>query len=387
MDFSTLFVRDPEIAFLNAGTLTRAPLEVLAEMERLRLEEERNPTKASYGSVARFWRVHEALGTFLGADPNDLFLRSNITTALGDFLFALPLEGGGEILATGLEYGAIANLARVRAGQAGMTFRQVPLSLGERVSAADHAHAILSELKPETRVLILSHVATGTGTVLPIEEIGRVAQGKGIVVVVDGAHGPGSRPLYLKELPVDFYGGNLHKWFLGPKGTAFGWVHPSWIGNLEWRFGGWASFEIPAHFAGFHGTEEAARRLFVGTMDDIPFAGILKTLEFWEAHGAEEIRRRQRELRDLAAAEAEELGWERVSPRNPAELGPLVSFRRPAPWAGQPAVALATRIYREAKVQLALPIVQGEELVRFSPGVYATEDEVREGIRRLRNFA
>jgi isopenicillin-N epimerase len=387
MDLSPLFVRDPDIAFLNAGTLSRTPLAVLDEMERIRREEERNPTKASYRSVARFWEVQEALGAFLGADPDDLFLRSNITTALNDFLFALPLEAGGEILVTGFEYGAVANLSRVRAEQAGMEFRSVPLPLGARAGADDFAAAILGALKPETRVLVLSHVATGTGAILPIEEIGRVAQGKGIVVAVDGAHGVGSLPLYLKDLPVDFYGGNLHKWLMAPKGTAFGWVHPSWRDHLEWRFGGWASFEKPAHYAGFGGAEEAARRLFPGTMDDIPFAGVLRTLKFWEEHGASALRLRQRELRDLAALEAEELGWERVTPRNPADHGPLVAFRRPAAWAGQESVAFAGRIYHEAKVQLALPTVQGEALVRFSPGVYATEDEVREGIRRLRGFA
>lgn len=387
MDFSSLFTRDPSFVFLNAGTLSRAPLTVLDEMERLRREEEKNPTKASFQSTARFWQVQERLGQFLGADAEDLFLRSNITTALNDFLFALSLEGGGEILATGFEYGAVANLARVRAAQAGMDFRQVDLPLGERSSSADYAAVILAALRPETRVLVISHVATGTGAVLPIEEIGRVAQSKGIVVAVDGAHGVGSLPLYLKDLPVDFYGGNLHKWFMAPKGTAFGWVHPSWRGHLEWRFGGWASFGKPAHFDRFDGSDEAARRLFPGTMDDLPFAGVLGTLQFWEEHGVSAIRLRQRELRDLAAAEAEELGWERVSPRDPASLGPLVSFRRPAAWAGQEGVALATRIYREAKVQLALPVVQGEELVRLSPPIYVTEDEVREGIRRLRGFA
>ncbi|RYZ96096.1 MAG: aminotransferase class V-fold PLP-dependent enzyme, partial [Proteobacteria bacterium] len=225
MDFSALFVKDESFAYLNAGTLSRTPLSVLAAMAERRLLEEQNPTRANFQSVGLLWRVQEALGAFLGAEAEDLYLRANIMAAINDFLFALPLDGGGEILATGLEYGAVANACRIRAGYAGMEFRQVKLNLNPRTTGADLGRAILGEIKPETRVLVVSHVATGTGAVLPIEEIGRAAQSRGIVMVVDGAHGVGSLPLFLKDLPVDFYGGNLHKWFMGPKGTAFGWVH------------------------------------------------------------------------------------------------------------------------------------------------------------------
>ncbi|RZA05923.1 MAG: aminotransferase class V-fold PLP-dependent enzyme [Proteobacteria bacterium] len=386
MDFSSFFVKDESFAYLNAGTLSRTPLRVLAAMESRRQLEEINPTRANFASVELLWRVQESLGAFLGAEAEDLFLRANIMAAINDFLFALPLEGSGEILTTGLEYGAVANACRIRAAQAGMEYRQVKLAFGANTSGSDLARAILAELKPQTRVLVLSHVATGTGAILPIEEIGHAAQSRGIVVIVDGAHGVGSLPLFLKSLPVDFYGGNLHKWFMGPKGTAFGWVHPSWRENLEWRFGGWASFTKPKHFHGFGGSDEAARRVLPGTIDDTPFFGVLETLKFWEDHGAGELRTRQRDLRDLAAAEAEELGWERVSPRAPKDLGALVAFRRPAAWEGQDGVTLATRILKEARVQLALPSVQGENLVRFSPGIFATEDEVREGVRRLRGF-
>ena len=386
MDFSQHFVTDPGFAFLNAGTLSRTPLRVLEAMDRIRRHEERNPTRSSFASVGVFWRAQEGIGAFLGAEAEDLFLRSNITTALNDFLFALPLKGEGEILVTGMEYGATANLAKVRAEQAGWSFRAAPLPLGSGVTRGELAEAVLSAIGPATKLLVFSHVITGTGTILPLEEIGRAAQDRGITVVVDGAHAIGSLPLTLGALPVDFYGGNLHKWFMGPKGTAFGWVHPRWRGRLEWRFGGWASFSKPAHYRDFGGSAEAAKRLFPGTMDETPFAGLLETLAYWEEQGADALRSRQRQLRDLAAAAAVSLGWERVSPAQPELLGPLVSFRLPEAWRGSDSVSLATRIYREAKVQLALPVVQGEMLVRFSPGVYATNAEVEEGIERLRNF-
>ena len=46
----------------------------------------------------------------------------------------------------------------------------------------------------------------------------------------------GALPLDFKRFDdVDFYGGNLHKWVMGPKGTGFGWVHPRHQKSLEPR--------------------------------------------------------------------------------------------------------------------------------------------------------
>lgn len=388
MCFSSLFARDESFAFLNAGTLSRTPLAVLDWMEARRREDERNPTRTVFTSPAEFWEAQKQVAAFLGADPERLFLRTNVTAALNDFLFALPLKGEGEILATGLEYGATANLARLRAMQAGMSFRTLPLPLGPEVSDADILAAIREGILSSTKLLVVSHVATGDGRILPVREISRLARERGVVVVVDGAHAIGALPLNLAELPdVDFYGGNFHKWFLAPKGTAFGYTHPRWQKGLDWRFGGWASFEKPAHYRGFEGGTEAAARLFPGTMDAVPFAALGELVRFWDHHGRDAIRARQAKLRDLAADIAEAYGWERVSTRDPARLGPLVSFARPATWPNGDGIELATRLFRDHRVQVALPFAQGRALLRLSPGIYSTETEVKEGLERLKDFA
>jgi isopenicillin-N epimerase len=386
MDLSPYFTASDNLAFLNAGSLSRTPLAALAAMDAIHRREQANPTEAVYLAPKRLWDAQKRLGAFLGADPDDLFLRSNITSALNDFLFSLDLAPGAEILVTGAEYGAVVNLCRVKAAQSGASVRVAALPLGPEVTAAQWVDAVVSAFTPSTRVLVLSHVLTGTGGTLPVQALAAKAREKGILTAVDGAHAVGALPLEIPALGVDFYGGNLHKWFMGPTGTAFGWVHPRLQGKLAWRFGGWASFGIPDSYRGFGGSAAAAARLFPGTMDTAPFQALGAVLDFWERHGAEAIRERQRSLRDLAARKAEALGWERVSPRDPARLGPLVSFRPPASWPKGSPVDLAQAIHDRCRVQFALPVVQGELLVRLSPGAYGTEKEVTDGMNRLQEF-
>jgi isopenicillin-N epimerase len=186
---------------------------------------------------------------------------------------------------------------------------------------------------------------------------------------------------------VDFYGGNFHKWFLGPEGTGFGWVNPRWKDRLQWKFGGWATDQPPAFYQGFGaGEPETCRRLFPGTIDRIPFLALPQVLAFWDTHGAGRIRAEVARKRDLAARLAEGIGWKNRSLAEPALLGPLACFERPASWTGADSVEIARRLFLEARVQLALPEVEGVKLVRLSPGVYASDDEITHAFERLASW-
>jgi isopenicillin-N epimerase len=382
MQFSSLFLQDTSFSHLNAGSLTKTPLEILEYLEKFRREEEKNPTKSIFLAPKIFAIAQECIGNEFGAKPEDLFFRSNITSVLNDFLFALPLEGEGEILCTSWEYGATENLAKVRAGQVGLSFDKILLPLDPELTAEEIEKTILKRLKNKTKVLVISHIATGLGTILPLKSIVKKAKENGVIVVIDGAHAPGAIPIDLEDLQPDFYGGNLHKWFLAPRGTAFGWVNPKWKGKLQWNFGGWASFEVPSHFVGCLKDKEAAKRFFAGTMDSAPFAAIEPLVNFWNRFGREKIRKHQSNLRDLVEKRAKEIGWRRLSPKE--NSGPLIAFEIPKSWQGEK--NLAYRLYVEAKVQVAVPNISGTSVLRFSPGIYTSEEEIEMGMRQLENW-
>jgi len=307
-----------------------------------------------------------------------------VTNAFNDFLFALPPLKSGELVSTGWEYGGIVGVAKQWARIAKQGFREAPLAIRSDWTQDALRDAVLASLDDNSRVLLVSHVATATGALLPVEEIAAAARARGVITVIDGAHAAGSLPLSLGKLEADFYGGNFHKWFLGPEGTGFGWTHPRWRSGLEWKFGGWASEAPPAFYQGFGDRDpETCRRLMPGTFGASTFLALDEVLRFWETHGPGVIRSTQNALRDLAKAEAERAGWKCVTPAGTPS--PLVAFERPRTWAG-PSAPIATRLLQEAKVQLALPEAQGTPLVRLSPGVYATEEEVRAGVRAAAAF-
>ena len=56
---------------------------------------------------------------------------------------------------------------------------------------------------------------------LPLAAVVAEARARGIVSVIDGAHGSGLVPLALDALAADFHAGNCHKWWMAPKGAGF----------------------------------------------------------------------------------------------------------------------------------------------------------------------
>ena len=215
---------DPAVTYLNHGSFGACPAEVLAVQREWRDRLEREPvTFLDRELEGHLDHARDALGAFLGADPEGLAFVPNATTASNAVLRSLRFEPGDELLTSDHEYNATLNTIRNAADRDGA--RMVIAALPFPTSGDEEiVEAVLAAVTPRTRLAILSHVMSPTGLVLPIERIVRELEARGIDTLVDGAHAPGMVPLALDALGAAYYTGNGHKWLCGPKGAAFLWV-------------------------------------------------------------------------------------------------------------------------------------------------------------------
>ena len=132
--FRSLFLLDPDVVFLNHGSFGAVPRPVFEEQERLRRELEAEPVLFLARSLEeRLAAVREAVGALVHANPDDLGLVPNTTTALNVVALSLDLGPGDEVVTTTHEYGAMAILWDEVSRLTGATVR--PATLPSRSAA------------------------------------------------------------------------------------------------------------------------------------------------------------------------------------------------------------------------------------------------------------
>jgi isopenicillin-N epimerase len=215
---------DPAITYLNHGSYGACPRAVLAEQQALRDRLEREPARFfTREAPALLASASAALARFVGAPREGLVFVPNVTTALNSVLRSVPLEAGSELLVTDHEYNASRNVLEYAAAERGcrIAVAEIPFPIeGPRAALG----AVLDGVTPHTRLALLDHVTSQTALVLPIAELVRELESRGVDVLVDGAHAPGMVDLDLGVLRPAYYTANCHKWLCAPKGVGFLWV-------------------------------------------------------------------------------------------------------------------------------------------------------------------
>jgi cysteine desulfurase family protein len=81
-------------------------------------------------------------------------------------------------------------------------------------------------IRPQTRLIAITHASNVTGAVQPIAAIGRIAREHDIPFVVDAAQSVGHVPIDVRGDCIDLLAAPGHKALLGPLGTGFLYIRP-----------------------------------------------------------------------------------------------------------------------------------------------------------------
>ena len=216
-----LWSLDPGVHYLNHGSFGACPIPVLEFQAALRARLEREPVDFLVRDLPGLLAgARQALGRFVGADPEGLVFVPNATTAVNAVLRSWNLKPGDEIVTTDHAYAACRKTLEFLAARRGAAIRiaRVPFPIA---GPGDVVEAILAAVTSRTHLALIDHVTSPTALVLPIAEIVATLRERGIECVVDGAHALGMLPLELDRLGAAAYAANAHKWLCAPKGSAF----------------------------------------------------------------------------------------------------------------------------------------------------------------------
>jgi len=228
-----LFEQDPDYLHFSNFLITSHPKPVREAIARHRAALDKNPGLAMDWDLGvieqREENVRVWAGRYLEASPKQIALTGSTTEGLATIYGGVHVRADQEILTTVHEHYATHTTLALRSERDGTRVRKIPLF--KDVFSASQAEILANidnAIRPETRVLGMCWVHSGSGLKLPIGAIGAIVdkhnRGRSdadrIVYVVDGVHGFGVDNLNFAQMNCDFFIAGTHKWMFGPRGTG-----------------------------------------------------------------------------------------------------------------------------------------------------------------------
>lgn len=233
------------------------------------------------------FETREALALLLGiGDSGRIIFTHSATEALNMAVKGI-IKPGDHLVTTSMEHNALARPLH-HASMSGVDVTWVQSDSAGYVTAAQ----IIDALRPETKMVAMTHCSNVTGAVNPIGEIGPLLRERGILFLVDGAQSTGSYPIDIEAMGIDLFAAPGHKGLYGPPGTGFLFVAPG------------VDIEPLLHGGTGSGSSELVQpaslpeRYESGTMNTPAIAGLLAGVKFVAARGVESIHSLEMELVD-----------------------------------------------------------------------------------------
>lgn len=145
-------------------------------------------------------------------------------------------------------------------------------------------------LRPNTRLVVVTHGSQVLGTVQPVAEIARVCRAHGVPLLVDAAQTAGQVPVDLRGTGASALAFTGHKALLGPSGSG-GLVLAPDLEIASTRFGGTG---IDSH--SLRHTQEFPNRLEAGTLNLLGIIGLSLGLDQVQRAGLEPTHAREMAL-------------------------------------------------------------------------------------------
>jgi cysteine desulfurase/selenocysteine lyase len=361
--------------YFNNGTMGPSPYSVIETVNKGMLEV--NTDGEYHGTeIAR-----EKLATFINAKVSEIALTHNTTEGINIVAWGLPLKKGDEVIMTTHEHVGNAspwlNVAKLR-GIVIKTF--IPA-----LTAKENLERINTLISPKTKAIAVPHITCTTGLVLPIKEISKLGKEHNLFVCIDGAHGPGSTLIDVKELGCDCYASNGHKWLMGPLGTGFLYVKEELLDVLQPYYVGansvdrWELSEKVQHLDTYVAT---AHRYDYGTQNPSLYQGLAAAVDFINTLGSQKVADRGRALATHLQEQLLKLSdkVEMLSATEAASRGTMIGFKMKQ-------IPLADFGKKAGENNFRIRLVPESDLnsIRISTHIYNSFEEVDRFVEFVKN--
>ncbi len=314
-------------------------------------------------------RARVRVGKMLNASAKEIAFVDSVSNGINILANGIKWQKGDRILLNDLEFPSnvypFLNLKKLG----------VEIDFVKNRQGKIYFEDIEAAVTDKTKLISVSMVQFLTGQKMPMESIGNLCKERGIIFSVDAIQAAGNSAIDVKKMNIDYLVGGAHKWLMALQGVTYVYLSPDLLKNLDQKFVGWTSVKDAWNLIDYNlDLREDASRFMNGTYNAIGVTALEASCKFFESFGYEEI---ERKIKQNSKYFLEELSRSSIKTildlKSEKELSGIVSCRFDDP-------EKLFKYLKEKNIQCA----KREDLIRFSPHFYNTEEEIDIVISALR---
>jgi cysteine desulfurase/selenocysteine lyase len=300
-------VNNRPLVYLDSGASAQKPRQVIEAITRAYEGEYANVHRGlhflSNLATDNYERVRAIIARFLNAPHEDEVIFTSGSTEginLVSYGWAAPrVSAGDEIVLSVLEHHANIVPWHFLRERQGVVLKWVE----PEPDGSLPPEKVLSAVGPRTKLIAVTHMSNVTGTIV---DVGAIARGTDVPVLVDGSQAAVHMPVDLAALGVDFYCITGHKLY-GPSGSGAMWIRRDRQAEMRPFLGGGDMIRTVTRDAIDYA--DPPLRFEAGTPGIVNQIGLGAALEYMMDLGMDNIAAHERSLRDYARDRLRSLNW------------------------------------------------------------------------------
>ncbi|SHH32738.1 aminotransferase class V-fold PLP-dependent enzyme [Clostridium grantii] len=203
----------------NAATSFPKPEQVYQAVDKCMRNYCGNPGRAGHKmalqSAREIYQTRELISKLFNIkDPMRIIFTSNATEAL-NLAFKGLLKPQDHVITSSMEHNSVIRpLNHLK--EIGVDTTIIKCDNEGRLNL----RALEETICPNTKLICITHASNVTGTLLPIDEVGKICKKHNIMFMVDASQTAGSYEIDVVKLGIDLLATAGHKGLMGPQGTG-----------------------------------------------------------------------------------------------------------------------------------------------------------------------
>ncbi|MBU4536089.1 MAG: cysteine desulfurase [Euryarchaeota archaeon] len=277
-----------DVIYLDAASTTPTPIPVVEAMCDYFYNYNANTGRGAYSmavkATQKMIESREKVAGFINALPEEVVFTKNTTEAINIVAQGLSFKKGDSLVVPNIEHHS--NFVPwLNLRKKGVEIRVVKadadgiLDPSQIEDATDHT----------TRLITITHVSNALGSRQDVKEIGKIAEEKDSLYMVDAAQSVGHMQTDVKKMKAHFVAFPGHKGTLGPVGTGFLYCKQEEGINLESSILGGGTVRDVSESS--YELEEFPARFEGGTPNIAGFIGLGASIDYIKRIGLEKIEK------------------------------------------------------------------------------------------------